>query len=134
MMFLWGLAFAMLLGIAYVRFAPSDASKWHVPPVVQTNEILRYGVKRRVTLGGGALKKFSAVALLDPRTQVLAGSTQEGMMTFITRSRVIGFPDYTTALLQGDDLLVFARLRFGKSDTGVNAARVDRWIAMLTAN
>ena len=61
-----------------------------------------------------------------PRTHVLAGSVADGRVTYITRSRVFGFPDYTTLEQDGDRLKAYARLRFGGSDLGVNATRLER--------
>ena len=45
----------------------------------------------------------------------------------------MGFPDYTTVQLKDDRLMIWARLRFGRSDLGVNRRRVDRWLADLEA-
>ena len=53
------------------------------------------------------------------------------MITYVTRSRVFGFPDYTTVRQAGDTLEIHGRLRFGESDMGVNAARVDGWLERL---
>ena len=66
-----------------------------------------------------------------PRTSVLAGSVAEGRVTYITRSLVWNFPDYTTVQQKGDYLLIFARLRFGGSDLGVNRKRVSRWLDQM---
>ena len=38
---------------------------------------------------------------------------------------MFGFPDYTTVQHTGDQLKLFARLRFGKSDLGVNRKRLE---------
>ena len=62
---------------------------------------------------------------------VLAGSVEEGMVTYITRSAVFGFPDYTTVRQRGDELEIYGRLRMGYSDLGVNGKRIDRWLALL---
>lgn len=119
---------------AWVRFAPSDPARWHVPPQVTEDEDLTGGVKRRVAgVGPEALRRFDAIARATPRTQVLAGSVADGMVTYITRSALWGFPDYTTVAQEGEDLAIHGRLRFGTSDMGVNRARVDRWIAALRA-
>ncbi|REC58451.1 DUF1499 domain-containing protein [Rhodosalinus sediminis] len=119
---------------AWVRFAPSDPARWHVAPEVTGDEDLTGGVKRRVAgAGPEALRRFDAIARATPRTQVLAGSVAEGMVTYVTRSALWGFPDYTTVAQEGDDLIIHGRLRFGTSDMGVNRARVDRWIAALRA-
>jgi uncharacterized protein (DUF1499 family) len=75
------------------------------------------------------------VALATPRTRLLAGSVATGKLTYVTRSRLFGFPDYTTvSLLLPEDggptyLHMFARLRFGLDDLGVNGARVRDWAA-----
>jgi uncharacterized protein (DUF1499 family) len=50
---------------------------------------------------------------------------REERLTYVTRSRWIGFPDYTTIEQDGDVIKLYARLRFGQSDLGVNKARLD---------
>lgn len=117
---------------AWVRFAPTDPARWHVAPQVNGDEDLKGGVKRRVQgAGPDALRRFDAIARATPRTEVLAGSVEDGMVTYVTRSAFWGFPDYTTVQQQGDDLLIHGRLRFGTSDMGVNRKRVDGWISAL---
>ena len=70
-----------------------------------------------------------------PRTKVLAGSVAEGKITYVTRTRIAGFPDLTTVTLTQlpatgkSTLQIYARLRFGKADLGVNKARVRDWVA-----
>lgn len=130
---IWILAFAFLGLLAYVRCAPSDPERWHVMPEVSEDRTLSNKAMRRVTLGEDALRRLDVVAQSDPRTDVLAGSAEEGHITYITRSRLMGYPDYTSAAQDGEDLVIFARSRFGRRDHGVNASRVDRWIAALAA-
>jgi uncharacterized protein (DUF1499 family) len=55
----------------------------------------------------------------------------EGRITYITRTKIIGFPDYTTVQQDGDVLRIHGRLRFGRKDFGVNKARVDGWLAQM---
>jgi uncharacterized protein (DUF1499 family) len=86
-----------------------------------------------VEVGADGLARLDVVARDTTRTLVLAGSVEEGMITYVTRSAVIGFPDYTTVQQDGDQLKVYARLRFGRSDFGVNHARVNRWLDALQA-
>ena len=135
---------ALLITMAAIRLAPSDPARWHVDP--------RSGApaKGQFVLrpdGGDAegrvypfaprdlLARFDAVATATPRTHRLAGSLDEGRITYISRSRVFGFPDYTTveAVAEGTGarLLIFARLRFGGDDLGVNRARVLDWLDAL---
>lgn len=114
--------------LAYVRLAPSDPARWHRMPENITNRDLEGGVMRQVT---GDLATLDGIIRATPRTRVLAGEVGQGMVTYVTRSRVIGFPDYTTVRQDSEALEIFGRLRFGKSDLGVNAARVDGWLQRL---
>ncbi|MCU0906690.1 MAG: DUF1499 domain-containing protein [Rhodobacteraceae bacterium] len=123
-------------GMAWVRLAPSDPARWHVDPATGTSGPGSHAA--RVTLPlppEAALAALDAIAMAEPRTIRLAGSPAEGRITWVSRSRVFGFPDYTTAAAvprgDGSELVVFGRLRFGQSDLGVNAARVGRWLAAL---
>lgn len=116
---------------AYIRLAPSDPDRWHVAPVGDTNRDMPGGVLRVVETGPNGLEPLDAIARAAPRTAALAGSVETGMITYITRTKVIGFPDYTTAQQDGDILRVYGRLRFGRRDFGVNAARVDAWLQNL---
>ncbi|SEO68556.1 Protein of unknown function [Salinihabitans flavidus] len=128
---IWILGFAILGAVAFVRFAPTDPARWHQAPQVDADRTYERGALRRVSAGPGALRRFDAIAQSDPRTTVLTGTVSEGMVTYVTRTRVVGFPDYTTAMQDGDDLLIHGRARFGRNDMGVNAERVDRWISRL---
>lgn len=130
-MIYWILAVLVVATLAHIRFAPSKVDRWHVLPQVQDNRDMAGGVVRRVTTGVDGLKRLDAVARATPRTTVLAGSVAEGQVTYVTRTRVFGFPDYSTAAQMGDDLVIFARLRFGRSDFGVNRARVERWLVAI---
>jgi hypothetical protein len=142
---------ALLGAMAYVRLAPSDPAKWHVDleknrPAVMSFTLMPPGTDMVRSLTGGAyadlfstsetaidlLKKLDAVASATPRTTRLAGSVEDGRITWITRSALWGFPDYTTAELGPKGLILYSRLRFGDSDMGVNAARLARWLAALS--
>ena len=124
------IAAAVLLAL-YVRFAPSDAGRFHVSGAVQSDTDLEGGVKRIIP--GVTLAELDQIAQQTPRTKVLAGSVDDGMISYVTRSRLIGFPDYTTIEAKDGMVTVFARLRFGRSDLGVNRRRVEGWIKALGA-
>ncbi|MFQ6548339.1 DUF1499 domain-containing protein [Aestuariibius sp. 2305UL40-4] len=117
-------------GMAYIRLAPSDPAVWHVAP--ETREPGEYpgegSFMAVVEAGEEALADLDAVAVATPRTQRLAGAPEDGMVTWVTRSRVMGFPDYTTAIHRDGLLTVEGRLRFGRSDMGVNQARIEGWL------
>jgi uncharacterized protein (DUF1499 family) len=55
----------------------------------------------------------------------------DGWITYIVRTKWMGFPDYVTVQSKSDGVRIHSRLRFGRSDIGVNAARLDRWITGL---
>ncbi|WP_113913281.1 DUF1499 domain-containing protein [Roseovarius dicentrarchi] len=130
----WAGVIALLLlvgavcGLAWIRLAPDDVARWHHVPEAVTTRDMDGGVIRIVP---GALAELNPIIRQTPRTRLLAGSVQSGMVTYITRSKLFGFPDYTTVAQRGDDLILYARLRYGKSDMGVNKARVDHWLSEL---
>lgn len=130
-MILWIMLTVAVAALLYIRLAPSNLDRWHVAPEVSENKNFKAGVKRLIPLGPDGLIQLDAIIRATPRTQILTGSVESGMMTYITRSAVFGFPDYTTVQQDGDTLKIYARLRFGGSDTGVNRARVEGWINAL---
>ncbi len=127
----WILLALVILGMAFIRLVPSDPARWHVAPKGDADKNLKGGVVRIVQTGPLGLKKFNAVVQADVTTRILAGSVDEGMVTYISRTRVVGFPDYTTAQQDGDTLRIYGRLRFGRSDFGVNRNRVDGWLGQI---
>ena len=132
-------------GMAYIRLAPSDPARWHIdpaPPMALPHGavVAEPGAARAVLDLGTispeeALSRLDAIALATARTVRLAGSPESGRITWITRSAVFGFPDYTTAAATrtgtSTEVKIYARLRFGSDDFGVNAARLGAWIARL---
>lgn len=131
MMVLWILLAVVVVGLGYIRLAPSDPLQWHVAPEVSGDKVFAAGATRLLHTGPDGLARLHDIALATPRTTVLAGSVEGGMITYVTRSKTIGFPDYTTAQQDGEDLKILARLRFGRSDMGVNAARLKAWVNAL---
>lgn len=126
------LCFAIVgVSLAYARLAPSDASRWHIDPALAQDPGAG-GVMRRIEgPGQDALARFDTAIMGEPRVTRLAGSTETGRITYIARSVVMGFPDYVTVQLDGSDLVVLSRLRFGRSDLGVNRARLERVLERL---
>ena len=129
---------------AWVRLAPSDPAVWHVDPLTVAKPatpnawLLREGDGDAPPLvlalpPDQAAARVAAVALATPRTQVLAG--QGDWVTYVTRSALWGFPDFTSVRVVpadgGSQIVIFARSRFGKGDMGVNRARVEDWAARL---
>ncbi|SLN18245.1 DUF1499 domain-containing protein [Roseisalinus antarcticus] len=133
-------------GLAYIRLAPSDPERWHVDPSASSAPG-RGGWKVAPEGGNQAapvwaadpaevLAAVDAVAMATPRTTRLAGSVADGRISYVTRTRIMGFPDYTTVTARsapgGATLTMLARQRFGSDDLGVNRARLEGWLAALS--
>ncbi len=138
--------------LAYVRFAPLNAEQWHQDPMTaptpatpnswriaapgqdpgaagQASPVYRASA-------GELLAAFEKVALSKPHTEKLAGSAADGFVTFVQRTPLVRYPDYISvrAVDLGDGtsaLSVLSRSRFGKSDLGVNKARMEEWLKEL---
>ena len=126
----------VLGGMAYVRLAPTNADVWHQRPDIGTvgdnASLWSFTATRKLVVPAKeALQALEQRALATPRTTLIAGSADEGMLTFRTRSLLWGFPDFTTIWAEGDTLVIYARLRFGNGDQGVNRARVREWLAEI---
>lgn len=138
----WSVLFALaalVAGAAWVRLAPVDPARWHadlgVPGFAPDRGVLVcLGPERLAGDPAGALARLDAIARATPRTVPVAGSAAEGHVTWMTRSRLFGFPDFTTAQSLPDrGLCLYARQRFGSYDWGVNAGRLQDWQAALVA-
>jgi uncharacterized protein (DUF1499 family) len=128
--------FLVVAGMVYVRLAPVDVARWHGldAQTVAGDQPFAGGhiaVRQITEAPTDVLAALDQIAQATPRTKMIAGSLDAGMLTYQTRSLIWGFPDYTTVAVQGDLLVIHARLRFGGSDMGVNRARVLDWIAAL---
>lgn len=126
----------------YVRLAPLDPAVWHVDPAAAR----RTGTPNDVLVAEGGdrppvvtaespadvMARMDAVAMAAPRVRRLAGSPEEGFVTYVQRSRLMGFPDAISVRVTpegaGSQVTIYGRSRFGRSDLGVNRARVDRWL------
>lgn len=122
----------------YVRMAPVDAAQWHVDPEEVTppasrNFALLAGAEA-IAIDAPAFAvagRLQAVAEAEG-AQVIAGNLGEGHVTYVVRSRIMGYPDFVSLRLVPEDdttrLHIFSRSRYGESDLGVNTARVQRWL------
>lgn len=139
---LYILAFVLIAAILWLRFGPHDVDKWHVDPG-DADESERAQVRligldapRFASDVDSVLEKLLEIARSEPRTRVLEGDADEGMITFVAFS-VIGFRDYITvkAVAEAGGLTKLAIASRTRSpvgyDWGVNAARIDRWLQEL---
>ena len=82
------------------------------------------------------LEKVLNIAEDEPRTRVIEGDVDEGMITFAAYS-LVGFRDYITvkAVAEAGGLTKLAIASRSRSpighDWGVNASRIDRWLLEL---
>lgn len=146
-------------GMAWIRLAPDDPAWWNratkqlsdpfwepgrdfgpldAGRIEQKDNSARLVATIRGSTASALLELLDQVALETPRTHRLAGTPDSGMITWVTRSAIFGFPDYTTAqaVQDGPDvsLAILARSRYGRRDFGVNQARLADWLARLGAD
>ena len=97
-----GFVAAVAVLMVYIRVAPSRAADWHdtkLPPlgIGQFPATSGYVEQRAVANGGTEeMAALDAIIRATPRTMGLVGTLESGKMTYVTRSKVVGFPDYTT--------------------------------------
>lgn len=131
---IWVIVLAAIVAVgvlAWIRFAPTDQTRWHVDPMVTVDQDYANGVRRKLPLEDGLFERLHTIILETPRTELLFGSVGSGHVTYVTRSQAMGFPDYATLQIKDGTLEIWSRSRFGTSDSGVNKARVEGWINAL---
>ena len=140
-----GLIAAVLALAIYVRLAPTDAAFWHNPklPVMGPGDYPSTGahLAQRPIDGDGRAEfaQLDEIIRATPRTQVVAGALADGKITYVTRSAVWAFPDFTTITLAQlpttsmSTVQIYSRLRFGKADLGVNRLRIEGWLSQWQA-
>ncbi len=130
-MLFWVILVFVIVGVIYVRVAPTDPEIWHQPVEATENKTMMSGAIRVVDATEGILDRFDQIARAAPNTHRIAGAPEEGRVTYESRTRWMQFPDYITAEVTDGQLRVFGRLRFGRSDLGVNKARIEKWLSQL---
>ncbi|MCF2872635.1 DUF1499 domain-containing protein [Octadecabacter sp. G9-8] len=140
-----GFVAAVVVLMVWVRVAPTDVAFWHDPklPVMGPGDYPAAGahVAQRPLVGDGRaeLAALDQIIRATPRTRVLAGSVADEKITYVTQTRWMGFPDYTTVTLaqllttEMSTVQIYSRLRFGKADLGVNRARIENWLSQWQA-
>lgn len=138
---------AAILVLAYIRLAPSNAAFWHVDPLSakkpnRPNAFIlhpdheKYPSPRFDMDAAALAARINDLILSAGNAKVLAGSAESGFVTYVIRTKIMGYPDYASIkfidLPQGGaTLVVFSRSRFGYSDRGVNRQRVLGWLKSL---
>jgi len=135
----------------WVRFAPDDVgfhvepleargtgnpNSWRVGPEGSGPQPLDAATPVYDASPAYLAATFDAFAMAQPGVSRLKVSEDDLCVTYVQRSRVMGFPDYFSIrfLDLGDGhagVAVFSRARYGQNDHGVNKARVENWLAAL---
>ena len=116
--------------LIYVRLRPIPSGRYseRPGPAEVGRHAMRGGCKVVLPAKGDpgeALARLEDIILATPRTRKVA----EG--AFVTRSKVMGFPDITRIWAEGQQIHIHGALVIGKSDLGVNRARIEGWLQAL---
>ena len=139
---------ALLLGaMAYVRFAPVDIDHWHVNPDAEgrASGPRDYKLSAASDANGPAINTSMSVEqsieaasdwfLSQPKSKQIAGIAYTGFVTFELRTKLVDYPDYYSVKVaeteEGSAISVYGRARFGRSDLGVNKARLNAFKAFI---
>ena len=74
----------------------------------------------------------------EPRTTLVQDQPTALRTVLVQRSRIFRFPDTITVQVfpladGGATLAMYSRSNYGRSDLGVNKARVQRWLGLISA-
>lgn len=134
--------------VLWVRFAPNDPARWHVDPAVVTKTakpnqfLMRDGGDTPAEMFDLPPEQLAAafheIAVAQPRVTVLAEDASDFWITYEQRSKLMGYPDFISVRIipvagGKSAVQIYSRSRFGKSDLGVNKARVTHWLGLLRA-
>lgn len=137
---LLGLVVVAAIGAAvYFRTVQMPAETWHVDPATVTppstpNAELLAGASASRVPGAplDVMLRLDAAAKADGAERI-GGDVAEGFVTYVVRSRLMGFPDAVSVRVHPEGEMtridIYSRSRFGYSDLGVNRSRVARWLA-----
>ena len=140
---------AVVAVVLWIRFAPSDPAVWHVDPetVTKTRRPNQYLLGRSPDADGPPVQvsgvaadvaaAFDAAVMGRPGVSRLAGDAASGHVTYVQRTKVMGYPDFVSVKFgtsEGNtEVSIYSRSRFGHRDFGVNKARVGKWLKLLAA-
>lgn len=146
---------AVGLTLLKIRNADHDPALWHVDPLMfesaptpnhfrlAPGALTEQEVDMEAPVFTGDIKEiaqaFDIFVLNQKDTILLAGSVDEGWLTYVQRTPGLKFPDYISVkFIPAADpakvtIAIYSRSRYGNGDMGVNAARVGAWIKSLDA-
>ncbi|KPQ10535.1 MAG: Protein of unknown function (DUF1499) [Saliniramus fredricksonii] len=117
------------------RSSPNDALACH-PDICGDTQV--DFVTPLYPVPGARLREIvRAVALEQPRTQLVYSARWEEEERFVVRSALMRYPDTVVARVYGAGpgqamLGLYSRSQIGHSDLGANRARLERWLAAIS--
>ena len=160
----WMILFVFLMTAAIagfavysIRTAEHDPQVWHLDPLtalpsdspnsyrVAPSTVTEYEVSMEAPIYAASAftlaQAFDDFVMGQPRVTRLAGTAEEGWITYIQKTETLQAPDYISVRfydLDGENagkstIAVYSRSRFGYGDMGVNEARVKAWLTSITS-
>lgn len=133
--------------MCYVRFAKPNVSNWHIDPELVSQNDLRNSFLNNSKSSNFFYYSIPVKELYiklhkifeADKCQRVSGDINEGLITFVCRSKFFGFPDYVSISFREhkkgmSSLSVYSRSRFGLYDFGKNKKRVTKWLKQLKSN
>jgi hypothetical protein len=134
----WTLAIVALSAVAlalWIRLAPTDPARWHVDPARTPDPATPNFARLDIVIAAPPDRVAARLAARATADGAVRIAGDDGHATWLSRSRLMGYPDFTSVRLEpaedGTRVIALARARFGRSDMGVNAARLARWQAAM---
>ena len=136
----------------HVSTVEHDPAVWHVDPLTEPQTVKPHSfriappalteeivdVPSPVYSANPTLmaKAFDDFVLRQTKTSRIAGSPEEGWMTYVQLSPSLNLPDYISVKfidLNGgkSTIAIYSRSRFGYDDMGVNETRLLTWVGTL---
>lgn len=126
-------AVAVVAADAWVRLAPIDPQRYEIEGLAKApgDYPLTGGFQaaREPADPEAQMAALDKIIRATARTRRVAGSVAEGRAAYVTRSAFWGFPDVTLLWVDGKTLQIRGHLVFGRSDLGVNKARIEGWLS-----
>lgn len=129
----------VVVALVWIMYSPSNSDDWHLDPA--DDDIHRAQVRligreapRFPAEASEVLQNFAHFALSDHAVKLLDGSIEEGLMTFVARSRGLGLRDYITIKaaidVDGTKLSIIGRAKYPMFGSN-SGRRIDRWLALM---
>jgi len=136
--------FGVISGLLFVRLAPFDVNRFHraVFPAVAGDypgENSFIAIRELTASSRDVVEVLDGVIMNTPRTKRMAGLPGLELITYESRTALMGYPDYINVSIippgtvdnDGPLLAIRGQARFGKFDLNVNQKRIESWLEQL---